>query len=199
MFVRKLSGVSVRASLMPDGEVVEHPRVDGLDSEPDPAEVVAAQARYEDFLADGDFSTAGDLLPFFARDFFHDSAFEGLTIDGSAMRVSFRASTWVEIADDGLEVAFDITFDKVAWFSVEAVAGDYGEYGFAEIDGLADRIVQAQERFGGVFHSLAIETGWGGWVSLVFESVSVVPVDRIGWLKLLRDPAASLPTLYGLE
>ena len=199
MFVRKLSGVSVRATLTSDGEVVEQPRVDGLDSEPDPAEAVAAQAAYEDFLAAGDFSTAGDLLPFFARDFFHDSAFEDLSIDGTAMRVSFRASTWIETADAGQTVDFDVTFDKVAWFSVEAVVGDYGEYGFSEIDGLGDRIAQAQERFGGIFHSLAIETGWGGWVCVVFESVSAVPVDRIGWLKLLRDPSVSLPTLFGLE
>ncbi len=76
MFVRKMSGTIVRAEFSPGQEPVELDRIDGLDHEPTEDELDAAQARYEAFLGSRDFSGGGDLLPFFARDFFHDSSRE---------------------------------------------------------------------------------------------------------------------------
>lgn len=200
MFVRKMSGTVVRGWLPDnDGDLVEQPRIDGLEKEPDPEEMQAAQKRYEEFLASQNFSGAGDLLPFFAQDFFHDASFEDFRIDGSAMRVQFRAGVLVDGQEGGARVFFNVIFDKVVWLSVESVTGDYGSYSFGEIDGLDDRIEQAQERFDGVFHSLTIETGWGAWIALVFRSVRVQPVNEIEWMRILRNSSIKLPGLYGVE
>ncbi|MCG2808208.1 MAG: hypothetical protein L6413_08110 [Coriobacteriia bacterium] len=198
MFVRKMSGSLERGFVSDTGDEIELDRLDDLETEPDPSVIADAQSKYEKFLLAGDYSAAGDLLPFFARDFFHDSSFDDLRIDGSAMTLQFRATAWVDIADDQSAIEFDVHFHKVAWLSIEAVLGDYGEYAFGEIDGLQDRMDQASARFEGAFHSLAIETGWGAWFSLVFQSVTVVPVDRIQWLRVLRNPAADLDSLFGL-
>ncbi|MHB8869065.1 MAG: hypothetical protein ACYC6T_02075 [Thermoleophilia bacterium] len=198
MFVRKLSGVAGRAAFSPGQEPVEFDRMDGLDHEPSEAEVAAAQAAYDAFLESRDFSGAGDLLPFFGGDFFHDSSLD-LQVHGSDMAVSFQANTWVDAGDDHYSLLFDVRFEDVAWMSIEAVIGSYGEYVFAEIDALEDRIGEAEQRFGPSFHSLTIETGWGAWVCLVFRSVRVTPVDSMKWLRVLRDPQAELFALYGLD
>jgi len=34
---------------------------------------------------------------------------------------------------------------------------------------------------------------------MVFHSVDVTPVDRIEWLRLLRNPEVRMPSLYGLS
>ena len=198
MFVRKLSGVMARAAFSPGQEPEEFDRIDGLDHEPSEAEIAAAQAAYEDFLGSRDFSGAGDLLPFFTRDFFHDSSLD-LHVHGSDMAVSFQAAKWIGAGDDHYDLLFDVRFEDVAWMSIEAVIGTYGEYGFAEIDALEDRISDAEQRFDPSFHSLTVETGWGAWVCLFFRSVRVTPVDSIKWLRVLRDPNSELFGLYGLD
>jgi hypothetical protein len=55
------------------------------------------------------------------------------------------------------------------------------------------------KRLGKPYHSLTIETGWGGWIRMVVHSVDVTPVDRIEWLRLLRNPEVRMPSLYGLS
>ncbi|MCZ7662550.1 MAG: hypothetical protein M5U22_06270 [Thermoleophilia bacterium] len=193
-----MSGTIVRAEFSPGQEPVELDRIDGLDHEPSEEELDASQARYEAFLESRDFSGTGDLLPYFARDFFHDSSLD-LQVHGSDMAVSFRAEAWVEAGDDQHDLLFNVRFEDVAWMSIEAVTGEYGQYEFAEIDALDDGIRAAEQRFGPAFHSLTVEASGGAWVCLVFRSVRVTPVDSIRWLRVLRDPKAELFALYGVD
>ena len=163
------------------------------------------QAEYESFLEQRDFSTSGDLLPYFARDFFHDASFESFTILGHERKISFRAEAMdIYEGPEDLEeqhlVDFDVVFTDVVSFSisVEREGDTYGEYRYSEIDGLEADIADVTKRLGRPYHSLTIETGWGGWIRMVFHSVDVTPVDRIEWLRLLRNPEVRMPSLYGL-
>lgn len=194
MFVRKMSGglefPEDQSPLSPD-------ELERLYASHEAA-FTAAHTDYLAYLATRDFSKVGDLLPYFVKDFFHDSPLDDFKIDGFARTVSFRATAYVERGDAHSDVEFDVVFRDVVWldWALAEPGGNLYDYRYSEIDGLGDRIVEANERFAGEFHSLTIETGWGGWICLVFTSVTVAPVDVTDWLALLRDPSVQLPALY---
>lgn len=157
-----------------------------------------AMPAYQEFLRSRDFSTAGDLLPYFGLDFFHDSPLEDIRMDGHERTFSFHASTFVLRDDKWIEVEFTVTFNDVAWLDVAVThaGSNFYDYLYAEIDGLDAQISEARERLEGDYHSLTIQTGHAGWIRLVFGSVEVDAVDRVRWLGLLRDPNVEIPSLF---
>jgi hypothetical protein len=150
-----------------------------------------------------DLGEAGDLLPHFGLDFFHDGWFE-LTVPSddrvASMKITAIVSSEVDGSDDGqIEVEFLVEFLDLARLviEIEPEFGGLSGYGYSEIDGLTDWISEADAAHGPGHHSLVIQCP-GGWVSLVFRSVRVAPTDPVLWMRVLRDPTSKLH-IYGLN
>jgi len=159
-------------------------------------------ADYREHLASLDLSRAGDLLPFFGGQFFHDAGIEALGLSRAGRDLTVRMKAWPFYADIGddlpASIVFGVCFRDVADFDVHRDVADAGitEFRYAEIDGLTDRIDAAADAFGGEFHSLTVECD-AGWILVVFRSVQVVPSDPVLWARMLDDPRA-LAAMAGL-
>jgi hypothetical protein len=162
----------------------------------------AGMKAYHALLAAKDLTAAGDLLAYFGYDFFHDSGIE-LTLDDREASVRLKMTAYVDVHDDGkrseVEVPFVVELLAVDWLSVEHERPNMGlqSFGYAEIDGLPDRIAAANTAHGGEYHSLVIQCS-AGWASFVFQSARVAAVDPVLWLSTMRNPNARL-AIFGLE
>ena len=164
------------------------------------SEYAAGLKTYHAFLDTRDFSSAGDLLPYFGHDLFHDGAIDITTPDGEA-RTELRVNAYVDVEGDEseIDVPFLVDLTGVVWLSVEYdKPQNFGLqcYGYAEIDGLDDRIAQAEAQGGGTFHSLVIECP-GGVASFVFRTARVAPVDALLWTSAVRRAQGGL-AIYGM-
>jgi hypothetical protein len=152
-------------------------------------------ADYREYLGSLDLSRAGDLLPFFGGQFFHDAGIRALRLSRRGRDLVARMEAWPFYTDmgDGLpdSIAFDARFCDIAGFEVHRDNASTGitEFRYAEIDGLTDRIDAAAAALGGEFHSLTVECD-EGWILVVFRSVQVVPRNRELWTRVLQDSRA---------
>ena len=154
---------------------------------------------YYESLSSVDYSGSGDLLRYFARDFFHDSPMTHVRFESGAQSFGFcAASLNVEVGEHkclspGPE--FDVLFERVVGLDWRCDAKNQRIYIESEIDGRPDLIAEAQGEHGGRFHSIAINA-YRESIELVFGSVRVSPLDPARWCEIEADPGLHVLGLF---